>query len=392
MNAPVRVLHVAQPTHYGVARYLGDLAAGQVAAGLSVTVACPLDGSLASTVTDRGARHVAWEAHREPGRHLGAEVSRLRQVVAAERPDVVHLHSSKAGLVGRVAIRRSVPTIFQPHAWSFLAGPLPMRGLAVRWERHAARWCDAVVCGSRAEQRRGMQVGIDAPWHIVPNAIDVSRYDLAGPTERRSARRQLGIGDEPLVVCVGRLCRQKGQDVLLAAWPAVLQVIPTAQLILVGDGPDRPTIERCTVAGVRLVGEHDDVRPFLRAADVVVQPSRYETMALSMLEAMSMGRSVVATDIEGAREALGPRGGVVAGALVTPEDPHGLAVSIVRRLLDPELAHREGLAGRHRVEATHHRQAVTAGVGRVVVQLLTNGGAGHRARTTTTTTTRKRDD
>jgi glycosyltransferase involved in cell wall biosynthesis len=366
----VHVLHVAQPTEYGVGRYVGDLVGAQVAAGWAVTVACPPDGPLSHTVTEHGARFVPWEATRGPGPAVRHEVARLRQLVATDDPDVVHLHSSKAGLAGRAALRRSRPTIFQPHAWSFLAGPSPVRALSRQWERRASKWCDAIVCGSRGEQQHGVRAGIEAPWHVVPNAIDLTRFPAAGPAERHDARRRCGLAERPTVVCVGRLCPQKGQDVLLDAWPAVLAALPTAQLLLVGDGPDRSAIEARSLPGVHLVGHQRDVTPWLWAADVVVQPSRYETMALSMLEAMASARTVVAADIEGAREALGPEAGRVAGALVTPGDPAGLSVSLTRRLTDPDLAAAEGRVGRQRVEARYHTESVRAGLERVVEHVL----------------------
>ena len=366
-----RVVHITQPTDYGVAGYVADLVAGQAERGWEVTVACPAEGALPAMVVDRGAQHVPWAATRHPGPTVAAEVAALRRLLSVTRPDVVHLHSSKAGLVGRAAIRGARPTIFQPHAWSFLTGPAPIRSAARRWERWASRWCDAIVCGSRGEQRRGVRAGIDGRWHVVPNAIDLRRFHFAGTAERGDARRGLGLGDIPLVVCVGRLCAQKAQDVLLEGWPAVRRRVRTAQLVLVGDGPDRAVIEQRRVSGVQLVGRQQDVRPWLWAADVVVQPSRYETMALSMLEAMASGRSVVATDIEGAKEAMGDGADEPAGALVRPGDAAGLAAALACRLERPDLAAAEGQAGRRRVAARHNLDTLTAGIDAVLNDVIT---------------------
>jgi glycosyltransferase involved in cell wall biosynthesis len=387
-GSTVRVLHVAQPTDYGVARYIDDLVAGQLAIGWSVIVACPPDGMLAGSVVTRGAHHISWSASRNPGPEVAAEIVRLRQVVNAVRPDLVHLHSSKAGLAGRAALRRARPTIFQPHAWSFLTGPTVRCAAARLWEQRASRWSDAIVCGSCAEQQQGVSAGIAAHWHVVPNAIDVAHFTLAGDAGRQRARRSIGVGDEPLVVCVGRLCAQKGQDLLLDAWPLVRAAVPEARLVLVGDGPDRQVIEARDCPGVELAGRQGDVRPWLWAADVVVQPSRYETMALSMLEAMACGRSVVATDIEGAREALGSTPGVAAGALVAPGDWPGMSGSLIRRLRDPGLCRREGLIGRRRVEARHDRRALTAAVETVVDDVLRRSAWRRRRRREPTRNTR----
>jgi glycosyltransferase involved in cell wall biosynthesis len=113
-------------------------------------------------------------------------------------------------------------------------------------------------------------------------------------------------------------------------------------------------------------------------------------MALSMLEAMASGRSVVAADIEGAREALGPERGVAAGGLVTPDDPAGLGVSLVRRLTTPGLAAAEGLLARRRVEARYDSRAVTVGLEAVIEDVLRSGS--HHQPLSPEPTTWRRDD
>ena len=143
--------------------------------------------------------------------------------------------------------------------------------------------------------------------------------------------------------------RQKGQDLLLEAWPAVAARAPGVRLVLVGDGPERQKLLARDVRGLVLAGPRRDVPEWLAAADVVVLPSRWEGMALTILEAMSRGRSVVATDVAGAREALADGG----GAVVPVEDVPALEIAIVVRLLDPELAAEEGRAGRAAAERRH---------------------------------------
>lgn len=343
------VLHVAQPTTYGVAHYVAALAARQHERGWRVAVASPAGGSLEGALRNAGVTHVPWEAGRSPGPGTLAECRRLRRILQAEPPDVLHLHSSKAGLVGRLVARGNVPTIFQPHAWSFFAGPPPVRRAALAWERAATRWADRIVCGSEGELRSGREAGIDGPLRCIPNAIDADRFGLADDDARAAARARLGLRPGPLTVCLGRLSEQKGQDLLLDAWPAVRAAVPAAELVLVGDGPMREQLQRAAPPEVRFAGATDDVAPWLAAADVVVQPSRYETLSLSMLEAMASGRTVVATDVQGAREAL-LHGTSPAGAVVPLDDPAALAAAVAQRLGDPEVAAREGAAGRAAVE------------------------------------------
>jgi glycosyltransferase involved in cell wall biosynthesis len=296
-----------------------------------------------------------WAAQRQPMTGLRQEASTLRRIVAAVDPDVVTLHSSKAGLVGRLVLRGSRPTLFLPHAWSFLALRGPTREAARRWEIAAARWTNAAVAVSAAEAAIGVRAGIRAPMFVVRNPE--LRGSSARPGGDRSTwRGHLGLGDRPTVVCVGRICRQKGQDVLLRAWRSVTEVHPTAVLVLVGDGP-RPAgpvriddaEDRCR-SSVVFAGHHPDPRPFLFAADVVAVPSRWEGCSLAMLEAMAVGRSVVTTAVAGSEVVAEAR----AGAVVPSEDPDAMARALVERLRNKRTVDEEGRRGAAHV-GTHHR-------------------------------------
>ena len=347
-------------------RYVADLVADQVARDWDVAVASPTYGQLAERISAEGARHIPWTAGRMPGPSSVLHAVSLSRIVEREGPDLVHLHSSSAGLSGRLAVRGRRPTIFQPHAWSFEAVGGPLRSAAAAWERRGARWTNAIVCVSDAERLRGEEHGIRARWLVVPNGVDLDAFSEASAEVRAAARRGLELGDGPLVVCIGRLSRQKGQDVLLEAWPAVSARVADAQLVLVGDGPDASDLRRRAGHGVRLVGHREDVDEWLAAADVVALPSRWEGMSIGMLEAMARGRSIVATDVPGALEALADD----AGAVVPPEDPAALADAIAVRLLDRELAAAEGRRARERAEQAYDLRTTTARIAEVYGELL----------------------
>jgi glycosyltransferase involved in cell wall biosynthesis len=283
---------------------------------------------------------------------VAGEVRRLSRIVAEVDPEVVHLHSSKAGLAGRLAIRGRRPTLFQPHAWSFQVGGA-LAPAARLWERLAARWTEILVCCGQAELDVGRANGIAGRAEVVVNSVDPNAYPPATARDRADARTGLGLGSEALAVCVGRLSRQKGQDLLLDAWPKVRQAVPNATLALIGDGPDRAKLARRGVEGVRLLGVRDDVAVWLAAADVVAVPSRYDCPSLALLEAMARCRAVVAHDVGGMAEALAPPGKPRGGALVPLGDRGALADAIATRLLDPGLADAEGAAGRRIVEEQH---------------------------------------
>lgn len=346
------VLHVSQPVDGGVGRCVADLAAHQHATGLDVAVAAPPAGQLADDLSGAGVRHLSWRAGRSLGRGVPGEVAALGALVRRHQPALVHLHASKAALAGRIAVRGRRPTVVQPHAWSFEAVTGPTRAAAAAWERFAARWTTTVLCVSADEALAGRRAGVQAPVVVVPNGVDGERLPVADAQERARARAALGVPvGVPLAVCVGRLCEQKAQDALLDAWPLVLRDVPLARLALVGDGPSREAVARAAgrLAGVQVVGVAA-ASPWYAASDVVVLASRWEGMALVPLEAAARGRSVVTTDVAGARDAVRPG----TGAVVAVGDVTGLASAVAARLGDPGLAAREGAAGGQHVRR-HHR-------------------------------------
>ncbi|MFF7092604.1 glycosyltransferase [Streptomyces rubradiris] len=367
-----RVLHLAQPVDGGVARVVLDLVRAQLAAGLPVAVGCP-GGALAAGLRELGAEVRDWPARRSPGPGLPGEVRRLVRLVEEVRPQLVHAHSAKAGLAARLAVRGRVPTVYQPHAWSFQAAGGPTGALALCWERWGARWADRVVCVSAAERAAGLRAGVRAAYTVVPNGVDTARFvpGPAAPSPRRAGQET----DRPLVVCVGRLCRQKGQDVLLRAWDTVLGALPRARLALVGDGPDREALRLRAHPSVEFAGAVTDVVPWYRAADLVVLPSRWEGMALAPLEALACARPVVLTEVDGARESLPPA--LAAHCLVPPEDPVALARAVTGLLTDPPLRAALGAQGRRHVVSRHDVRDTAARITAVYDELLTP--AGHRA-------------
>jgi glycosyltransferase involved in cell wall biosynthesis len=188
------------------------------------------------------------------------------------------------------------------------------------------------------------------------------------------------VGDEPLAVVVGRLSHQKGQDVMLRAWDETRAQVPGAALVLVGDGPERERLESGAPAGVRFAGQVADAAGWLAAADVVVMPSRWEGAPLVLLEAMARARSVVATDVAGAAEAVAPG----CGEVVPVGDHHALARAAAERLLDRERADREGAAGRRRVEQSYDARTSCERMAEVYEEVLARRPVAAASRSTRT--------
>ena len=366
-DPPVRILHVAQATATGVAVYVTSLARHQIEQGMDARIACPPWGLLDEWVRRDGLPRFTWTADRQPGRALPQELRDLRAIIDEFDPDIVHLTSSKAGLAGRLVLRGRRPTVFSPEAWSFLL-PGWTRRPSLMWERFATRWTTQVLVACEEEAAAGRAAGVHATYAVAEHGVDIEVFGYADDEARAAARATLGLDADagPLVVCAGRLCYQKGQKPLLAAWRQVRAQVPGSRLLLVGDGEDEAELVAMAPDGVDFVGNRADMAPWYAAADLAVQPSRYEALSFSVLEALSVGRPVVAFDGIGMRTAIGPD----AGALVPMDDVDGLASAIVERLEDPARCRREGQAGRERVVNRFRLDQLGANATRAVLQVL----------------------
>lgn len=363
-----RILHVSQPVGEGVAVVVRQLLQHQVALGWDVAVACPPSGALPEWAADAGATTLPWPASRQPGPSVVGECRTLHRAIREWAPDLVHLHSSKAGLVGRLVLRGRVPTVYQPHAWPFLAVSGPLRRASENWERLATRWTDGIAVVSSAERRAGEAVGVRTRWFACRNGVDLDAFHPVDQHERERLKSEHGLAPGPVVVCVGRLAPQKGQDLLLEAWGS-LQV-EGAQLVLVGDGPERGLLEARAASGVRLVGNQPDVRTWYQLADVVVQPSRWEAASLTLREAMASGCCIVVTDVAGVEDVMRPD----AGAVVPVGDVGALTRRLRERLQDTALRAREGAAARRTALLAFDLQQTVGDVDRMYDEVLATNG------------------
>jgi glycosyltransferase involved in cell wall biosynthesis len=287
----------------------------------------------------------------------------LRRALAAERIDVLHSHLIRADfLAGAAAGKRSdrsrgrdalPPWITTKHNTHYFRGlRAPYRILDAAYLRRASR----IVAVSGAVRSHFVETERLAPGRIevIPNGITGlgDRDDAEQAALRARVRRHLRIEeDEPLLVHVGSLTRQKGHATLLDALRIVGGRGKRVQLLLAGDGPLRPWIQgrvrrRKLGDRVRLLGVRDDVPLLLRGADLLVLPSRWEGFGLALLEAMDAGLAVVASRVGGIPEVVVDG---ETGLLVPPGDAEALAAAIVRLLEDPESRCRMGASGRRRV-------------------------------------------
>jgi len=295
-------------------------------------------------------------------------VARLYALMRRGRYQIVHTHTTKAGLLGRIAARWArVPVVIHtPHGHAFhdylsRAGS----GALIRVERVMARWTHRIVCLTDAERDDHLRYRIGPPrkFEVIHSGVDLERFGTPRiPPE--ATRRSLGLeGAGPLVGCVARLVPVKGVDCLLDAWPAVRAAVPGAMVVFVGDGPLRSSLEAAAAArGIRdavvFLGVRDDVAELLPMFDLVVLPSRNEGMGRAAVEALAAGRPVVGSRISGLQDVV--RDGET-GLLVPPGDVPALGRAIVRCLTERPL--------RERMSAHAKASAEPYGIAAMLAQL-----------------------
>lgn len=344
----MRVLHVSEVHWGGVVHLIREFADTQVDRGDDVLLLMPqASPALGNAEIER------WDLARgEPVTYARA-YHQLRRTVARFRPDVVHLHSFVAGFLGRLpGAVHGTPVVYQPHAWSFDLREEQLFQLSVRaWERLAGRRATVMVTNCRDEIDEGRSTGIRTPAVSIGVAIDLEHFRPVGEEERARSRQECGVVAGRMLVCVGRLARQKGQDLLVEAWER--RPLPDTELVLLGPGDTEALAAAAPSTwgrSIRAVGEQSDVRPWVWASDALVLSSRYETVALVVAEALACARPVVATAVNGAAEVvLG--GALPPGGRVVPLGSMDQLLDAAGGILDdPGTARAMSSAGRARAE------------------------------------------
>ena len=332
-------------------------------AGYQCLVATSFRESDASSLDDarrRGCRVVDIPALGREIAPLGdlAALAELVRSIRRERPAIVHTHTSKAGFVGRLAavIARVPAVIHQPHGHIFYGYYSPRRtAVFTALERMAARWTDRIITltdrGAAEHLARG--IGRAEQYVTVPSGVPTAELRATAPP-RGEARARLGLDPDAFVVVgLGRLVPIKGFDLLVRALPAVAEQVPSARVLLVGDGAERQRLEAVAASldvtrQLRLAGETLDVAAYLAAADVVAVPSRNEGMGRVIVEAMALGLPVVATAVGGIPDVVTDG---ECGRLIAPEDVDALSAALIELGRDPALRRKLGEAAMQRAEA-----------------------------------------
>ncbi len=365
-----RVAFVVEATTGGVARHLLDLVGG-----LDLTRFAPF-------LYLSFEREDSW---REPLRALAGQGIFLREIPMQRLPnpeavrqlswwarhdqiDLLHLHSAKAGYLGRLAARNlGIPTIYTPHAFPFQRTTDWLRPLYRRLEQALALETAAIICVSTGEYEEAVAAGLPRDrLLIIPNGLDLTQWPPLTAEERREARAHFGVRAEEIVIgALGRFVSQKGYDLLLLAADEVLTAVPWARLVLWGDGPQRRSLERLAarlrLPRLQFLPATATPRQAYAAMDIFCAPSRWEGAPYSTLEAMACELPIVASDVSGHLEQI-VHG--ETGLLVPAELPGPLAGALETLLADEDVRHAYGQAGRrhvaHAFPATAMLEATTS--------------------------------
>lgn len=292
--------------------------------------------------------------------HLFYDFSALLKtfrLLRRERPDIVHTHTSKAGLLGRLAAKLAgIPSIIHtPHGHVFFGyfGALKTR-MFILFEKLASRITDKIVALTPREKSDYLsyKVTSEEKLVVIPSGIELHKCQHAPREERSKLKKGLGIPETSAVVgTAGRLVPVKGPQFLLKAFKQVISEHPDTYLVFAGDGPLRKSLEKNAVVmglakKIIFAGWRDDMARVLSVFDVFCLPSLNEGMGRVLVEAMALGKPIVASDVGGIPDLIIPGKN---GFLVPPRNPGELARQILFLVKNREEAAKLGRAGKEMV-------------------------------------------
>lgn len=327
-QSPLRTVQVLGGGNAGSSTHVRSLAAGLVARGVRVTVCAPFEAEHLYDFTGAGAAHVHVPRSSDPG-----SVAALR--AACADADVVHAHGLHASFRAVLALGgRRTPLVVTWHSRARADGA---RAHLLRLlERRVAK-AATVVLGTTSElvdlaRRTGARDARLAGVALPRPREAGERADAEQPHPK--VRAELGAIDRPLLMAVGSLDRHRGYDLLLDATHAWCRRDPAPLVVVAGEGPLRPALQRRIEdeeLPVRLLGRRDDVGALLAAADLALLPGGEEARSLLAQEALHARVPLVAAQAGGIRELVGD-----AAVLVPPDDAQAFAEAVAGLLDDPQ--------------------------------------------------------
>jgi glycosyltransferase involved in cell wall biosynthesis len=354
----ISILELVASSRGGAPVHVRDLTRVLDANRFSVTVAMAEDGGnvTATDFTDYNVRFHRLDM--ATGFSLRVLVQ-LRKLLQEESFHIVHCHWARAALYGRLAATslgtRHPRTVYTIHGFAAPHYGLPKRTILLGIERVLAPVTDAFIAVSEAERKDFLAAGFAPPErvHLLRYGIDIARFaDVV--IDKGKQRTALGVPvAAALVTTVCRLYFPKDVFTLLRAFAMVRAQCPRVHLLIVGDGPYRPQVESLIgelglTTDVTMAGFRRDIPQILAVSDVfVLSTTPGEGLPITILEAMSSGLAVVASDVTGVKEEVVHQ---ETGLIVPPKNPVALSEALLGLLRDEQKVKMMGQKGRARAE------------------------------------------
>lgn len=383
---PIRVLHVITRMIVGGAQEntLLSVEGLDKLPEYEVTLASGVDNGPEGELLTRARETTRLVIIPELGRDISpaadlAAFWKLYRLIKRGRYHIVHTHSSKAGVLGRVAAKLAGTPLIVHTLHSLVFHEYQPWAVNKTWravKKVCAPLTDHFISVSSVIVDKAIAAGVDRPekFCTIYSGMELDWF-LRAQVDGRAVRREFGIPEgAPVVGKIARLFPLKGHDQLMDAAPEIVRRHPDVRFFLVGDGILYEHLrERARAAGILdnfvfagLV-DRERIPEMIAAMDVVVHTSLREGLARVLPQALAMGKPCVSFDIDGAPEVVIPD---QTGYLVRPNDSAGLADSLSRLLADPELRARMGEAGRRRVDPAFRAETMVRQIADVYEMLL----------------------
>jgi glycosyltransferase involved in cell wall biosynthesis len=382
-SRPIRVLEVMEATIGGTKRHLLALVRGLDRDQFEVEVAAPeLRSEAFDDVTfTQEVREAGIKQHFVPMQRAISPASdhtcfwQLVRLMARGHYDVVHTHSSKAGFLGRSAARAAgvKVTVHTPHGFYFLnQGPGRKRSFYLQLERMAGLMTRRMIALSPTEMAEAVDNGIIRADRVtlIENGIRVPT--VPGDTTIARLREILAPEAQHLVGTVARFTPQKGPFDFVQMASHLIQAVPGVHVLWCGDGELREQVE--TLAGelgvadrLHFLGYRTDVLDIMSTLDIFVLTSHWEGLPYTVLDAMALGKPVVATAAVGTRDIVQEG---ITGLLTPVGDPETAAKAIERLLRSPAERQAMGAAGRDTILCRFSQEAMVKRTGQLYLDLV----------------------
>jgi glycosyltransferase involved in cell wall biosynthesis len=300
----------------------------------------------------------------------------VSKFVREQQIDLVHVHGTRANTnMLPVSGRLRLPVIYTVHGWSFHHGlPFYVHKARTIVERWITRRTALNITVSESNRQTGLAAFGSFRAVVVRNGIDLQRFH----PDRASAhlRQHYGFSDDNVVVgFIARMTDQKDPLGLITAFAAAYARQPQLRLLMVGDGPMKAAainlVQSLGISHAVVMDQfRSDVPELLRAIDVYCLPSLWEGYPIGVLEAMAMGKAVIATDVDGTPEAFDNE---ISGLLVPPANPQALTHALERVAADEGLRKKLGAAAMQKAAAEHGIAAMTAKIAEVYNNIFMQG-------------------